>query len=58
MIFKLTIYHRILGKQALWMFFKYGEEFFWRIGDIISKYSAAIELPITYVSSKKEHEIC
>ena len=51
-VIKIMVYHRISWK-VFWMLIKYGRGAFWKIGEIISRYSeAAIGSPVSYTYTK------
>lgn len=52
-IIKIMIYHRYSWK-ALWILFVYGKGAFWKLNELIAKYSEAqTGSPVTYAYSKK-----
>ncbi|MCB1082163.1 MAG: class I SAM-dependent methyltransferase [Chlamydiia bacterium] len=52
--FKVMVYHRYSWK-VLWILFRYGKMQFWKLSDLIAKYSEAqTGCPITYSYSRKE----
>ncbi len=53
---KIMIYHRFSWK-VLWILFKYGRGAFWKLDELIARFSEAeIGSPVTYIYSKKQAE--